>query len=58
MEPEILVTVQFRLTQAEALDRRHLANHLSPLMMEAVAAGGDKVTISLQPYDPDEDPSE
>jgi hypothetical protein len=56
MEPEILVTIQFRLSQAEALDRRHLANHLAPLMAEAVAAGGDKVSISLQPYDPDEEP--
>lgn len=53
MEPEILVTIQFRLPQA---DRRALAEHLSPLMTEAVATGGDKVTISLQPYDPDEDP--
>lgn len=55
MEPEILVTVQFRLSQAEALDRRALAEHLSPLMTEAVAVGGDKVSISLQPYDPDSD---
>jgi len=54
MEPEILVTVQFRLPQAEALDRRHLANHLAPLMIEAIAIGGDKVSISTQPYDPDE----
>jgi hypothetical protein len=56
MEPEILVTIQFRLPQAEALDRRHLAEHMTPIMKEAVAAGGDKVTISLQPYDPDEEP--
>lgn len=52
MEPEILVTIQFRLPQA---DRRTLAEHLSPLMTEAVAAGGDKVSISLQPYEPDEE---
>jgi len=55
MESEILVSIQFRLSQAEALDRRHLAEHLSALMKEAVAAGGDKVTISLQPYDPEEE---
>jgi hypothetical protein len=55
MEPEILVTIQFRLPQAEALDRRHLAEHMTPIMKEAVAAGGDKVTISLQPYNPDEE---
>ena len=55
MESEILVTIQFRIPQVEALDRRHLANHLSPLMTEAVAAGGDKVSISLQPYDPDDE---
>lgn len=51
MKPEILVTVQIRLPQT---DRRTLAEHLSPLMTEAVAAGGDKVTISMQPYDPEE----
>jgi hypothetical protein len=54
MEPEILVTIQFRLPQAEALDRRAFAEHMSPLMVEAVAMGGDKVTISTQPYNPDE----
>jgi hypothetical protein len=54
MEPEILVTVQFRMTQVEALDRRSFANRMAPLMVEAVAIGGDKVTISTQPYDPDD----
>lgn len=54
MEPEILVTVQFRMTQVEALDRRSFANRMSPLMVEALAIGGDKVTISTQPYDPDD----
>jgi hypothetical protein len=51
MEPEILVTVQMRLPQS---DRSALAAHLAPLIHEAIAAGGDKVTVSLQPYDPDE----
>lgn len=52
MEPEILVTVSLRLPQA---DRRALAEHLGPVMKEAVAAGGDTVHIALQPYDPDAD---
>lgn len=54
MEPEILVTVSFRLPQA---DRRALAEHLIPVMRNAIVAGGDTVHISLQPYDPDEDSS-
>lgn len=58
MEPEILVTVQFRLSQAEALDRRALSEHLTPVMRGAIVAGGDKVSITLQPYDPDTDPNE
>lgn len=51
MDPEILVSITFRLPQA---DRRALAEHLVPVMKEAVIAGGDTVYISLQPYDPDE----
>lgn len=53
MEPEILVNISFRLPQT---DRRILGEHLAPVFMEAVAAGGDTVHVSLQPYDPDEDP--
>jgi len=53
MEPQILVNVSLRLPQA---DRRALADHLAPVIKEAIVAGGDTVTISLQPYDPDEDP--
>jgi hypothetical protein len=52
MEPEILVNISLRLPQA---DRRALAEHLSPLIKEALVAGGDTVNISLQPYDPDEE---
>jgi len=55
MEPEILVTISIRLPQA---DRQALADHLAPLMREAIAAGGDKTHINLMPYDPDEDPDE
>lgn len=52
MDPEILVTISLRLPQA---DRRVLAEHLAPVMKEAVEAGGDSVNINLQPYDPDEE---
>jgi hypothetical protein len=52
MEPEILINISFRLPQA---DRRALGDHLSPVMKEAIVAGGDTVHISLQPYDPDSD---
>ena len=52
MEPEILVTVSLRLPQA---DRRALAEHLAPVIKEAIIAGGDTVHVGLQPYDPDED---
>lgn len=55
MDPEILVTISLRLPQA---DRRALGEHLSDVMKEAVVAGGDTVHISLQPYDPDEDPDD
>lgn len=52
MEPEILVSIQIRLPQA---DRIALADHLAPVMREAIIAGGDKVNINVQPYDPEED---
>lgn len=51
MEPEILVNITLRLPQA---DRRVLAEHLAPLVKEALIAGGDTVNLSLQPYDPEE----
>jgi len=50
MEPEILITISLRLPQA---DRQALADHLVPVMREAIAAGGDTVHIGMQPYDPD-----
>jgi hypothetical protein len=53
MEPEILVSVSMRLPQA---DRNTLAEHLAPLMKEAVKVGGITTNISMQPYDPDEEP--
>jgi phenylpyruvate tautomerase PptA (4-oxalocrotonate tautomerase family) len=52
MEPEILVNISLRLPQA---DRRALADHLTPVIKEAIIAGGDTVHVVLQPYDPDED---
>lgn len=50
MDPEILVSINLRLPQA---DRRALADHLAPVIKEAIIAGGDSVMVSLQPYDPD-----
>lgn len=55
MDPEILVTISLRLPQA---DRRALADHLAPVIKEAIIAGGDTVHVALQPYDPNEDPEE
>jgi hypothetical protein len=52
VEPEILMNITLRLPQS---DRRALAQHIAPLMQEAIQAGGDTVHISLQPYDPEED---
>jgi aromatic ring-opening dioxygenase catalytic subunit (LigB family) len=51
MDPEILVNISFRLPQA---DRRTLADHLAPVVKEAIIAGGDTVHFALQPYDPEE----
>ncbi len=51
MEPEILINISFRLPQA---DRTVLAEHLGLVVYESIRAGGDTVTISLQPYDPEE----
>lgn len=53
MEPELLVSISLRLPQS---DRKTLAEHLAPLMKEAVAAGGITFNMSMQPYDPDEEP--
>lgn len=50
MEPEILISVSFRLPQA---DRAALAQHLGPLISAAIQAGGDTVNINLQPYTPE-----
>lgn len=52
MEPEILVNLSLRLPQA---DRRALAEHLIPVIQQAIIAGGDTVHFSMQPYDPDGD---
>jgi hypothetical protein len=55
MDPEILISISFRLPQA---DRRALAEHLAPVIKEAIIAGGDTVNVNMQPYDPDEAPEE
>lgn len=51
MEPDILISVTFLLPQS---DRRALAEHLAPVIKEAIVAGGDTVHVSLQPHDPEE----
>lgn len=51
MDPEILITISMRLPQS---DRHALADHLAPVIKEAIIAGGDTVHVALQPYDPDE----
>lgn len=55
MEPEILVSITFRLPQS---DRTALAEHISPVVTEAIIAGGDTVHVSLQPYTPPEEDEE
>jgi len=52
LEPEILVNLTLRLPQA---DRRALAEHLAPVIREAIIAGGDSVHIVLTPYTPSDD---
>jgi len=55
MEPEIVINITFRLPQA---DRTALAEYLSPLVREAIIAGGDTVHIAMQPYDPEAEEDE
>lgn len=55
MAKEVLVTLSLRFPE---LDRRALAEHLAPLVTEALAAGGNSFNLSTQPYDPDEEPDE
>ena len=52
LDPEILVNVTLRLPQA---DRRALADHLAPLLKEAIIAGGDTVHVVMTPYTPAND---
>jgi hypothetical protein len=52
IESEVLVTVQLRFP---ALDRRALADHLSPILVEAITAGGSLTSFSIQGYEPNED---
>ncbi len=52
MEPEILVSISIRLPQT---DRVTLAQHLAPLVHEALTVGGHTTSIALQPYTPEED---
>lgn len=48
---DLLVSIQMRFP---TLDREAVAEHLGPVMIAAVAAGGSLTSVSIQPYD-DED---
>lgn len=52
MESEVLVTVQLRFP---AIDHRALADHLAPVVTEAIAAAGRLTSVSVQGYDPEDD---
>jgi hypothetical protein len=52
MSDEVLVTIQMRFP---AFDRRVLAEHIAPVVAEALAAGGNFTSISTMPFDGDED---
>lgn len=47
---EVLVTLQLRFA---AGDRTALANHLSPLIHEAVVSGGRFLSVSIQSVEPE-----
>lgn len=47
------MSISLRLPQS---DRRIIAEHLAAVIREAITAGGDTVNVSLQPYDPENDP--
>ena len=50
LDPQILVNISLRLPQSH---REVLADHLAPVIKEAIKAGGDSVHFNMQPYDPD-----
>lgn len=50
--PELLVTVQLVFP---SLDRQALAEHLGPLMVASVAAGGNRTSVSVQEIEEDDD---
>lgn len=52
METELLVNISLRLP---TLDREAVSRHIGPLVEAALAVGGVSTSISIQPYDPDEE---
>ncbi|HTE60021.1 MAG TPA: hypothetical protein VK631_06690 [Solirubrobacteraceae bacterium] len=52
MSDELLVNLSMRFP---ALDRTALAAHLAPVVEAAIAAGGNFTSISVMPYDDEED---
>lgn len=51
MSTELLITVQLRFP---SLDRHALANHITPMVTAALAAGGTLTTVSVQEIDDEE----
>lgn len=51
-EQQILITVQLRFP---TVDRRVIADQVAPLVREAIAAGGELGSISVQTIDLDDD---
>jgi len=48
---ELLVTIQMSFP---SLDRGALAEHIAPVVMTAIAAGGGSTSVSVQEYEPEE----
>lgn len=51
-DQQILITVQLRFP---TVDRRVIADQVAPLVREAIAAGGELGSISVQTIDVDDD---
>lgn len=52
MSDELHVTITLRFP---ALDRRALAEHLGPVVTEALAAGGNLTSLMVMPFDDEEE---
>jgi hypothetical protein len=52
MESEVLVSISMRFP---AIEGHVLAEHVSDVVKAAIAAGGVGTSVSVQPFDPDEE---